>query len=93
VYKTKNKTQTDKSRNHSFWAGITYIVEGSRARLRHGHRGRTTTPAIARSTISTGTPAISLPMAVSDNGLPVGQFAMPPGGEALLLALACQLEA
>jgi len=32
-------------------------------------------------------------MAVSDNGLPVGQFAMPPGGEALLLALACQLEA
>lgn len=41
-----------------------------------------------------GTPAISLPMGFSDNGLPVGmQFATRPGGEALLLALACQLEA
>lgn len=41
-----------------------------------------------------GTPAISLPMGFSDNGLPVGvQFATRPGGEALLLALAYQLEA
>jgi amidase len=41
-----------------------------------------------------GTPAISLPMGFSDNGLPVGvQFATRPGGEALLIALALQLEA
>lgn len=41
-----------------------------------------------------GTPSISLPMGFSDNGLPVGiQFAARPGGEALLLALAYQLEA
>ncbi|MGE3747499.1 MAG: amidase family protein, partial [Sphingomonadaceae bacterium] len=41
-----------------------------------------------------GTPSISLPMGFSDNGLPVGvQFATRPGGEALLLALAYQLEA
>jgi amidase len=41
-----------------------------------------------------GTPAISLPMGFSDNGLPVGvQFATRPGGEAVLLALAYQLEA
>lgn len=41
-----------------------------------------------------GTPAISLPIGLSDNGLPVGvQFATRPGGEALLLALAYQLEA
>lgn len=41
-----------------------------------------------------GTPAISLPVGFSDNGLPVGvQFATRPGGEALLLALAYQLEA
>lgn len=40
-----------------------------------------------------GSPSISLPMGFSDNGLPVGiQFATHPGGEALLLALACQLE-
>ena len=40
-----------------------------------------------------GTPAISLPLGFSDNGLPVGiQFAASPGGEALLLALAYQLE-
>ncbi|MGQ3102443.1 MAG: amidase family protein [Sphingopyxis solisilvae] len=40
-----------------------------------------------------GTPAITLPMGFSDNGLPVGvQFATRPGGEALLLALAYQLE-
>jgi amidase len=40
-----------------------------------------------------GTPSISLPMGFSDNGLPVGiQFATRPGGEALLLALAYQLE-
>jgi amidase len=41
-----------------------------------------------------GSPSISLPMGFSDNGLPVGvQFATKPGGEALLLALAYQLEA
>jgi amidase len=41
-----------------------------------------------------GTPSISLPMGFSDNGLPVGiQFATRPGGEALLLAVAYQLEA
>jgi amidase len=41
-----------------------------------------------------GTPSISLPMGFSVNGLPVGiQFATGPGGEALLLALAYQLEA
>lgn len=41
-----------------------------------------------------GTPSISLPLGFSDNGLPVGiQFATRPGGEALLLALAYQLEA
>lgn len=41
-----------------------------------------------------GSPAISLPLGFSDNGLPVGvQFATSPGGEALLLALAYQLEA
>jgi amidase len=40
-----------------------------------------------------GSPSISLPMGFSDNGLPVGiQFATRPGGEALLLALAHQLE-
>lgn len=41
-----------------------------------------------------GTPSISLPLGFSDNGLPVGvQFATRPGGEALLLRLAYQLEA
>lgn len=41
-----------------------------------------------------GTPAISLPLGFSDNGLPVGiQFAAPPGAENLLLGLAYQLEA
>jgi amidase len=40
-----------------------------------------------------GSPSISLPMGFSDTGLPVGvQFATKPGGEALLLALAYQLE-
>jgi amidase len=40
-----------------------------------------------------GSPSISLPMGFSDSGLPVGiQFATRPGGEALLLALAYQLE-
>ena len=40
-----------------------------------------------------GTPSISLPLGFSDNGLPVGiQFATRPGGEALLLRLAYQLE-
>ncbi|HWE44571.1 MAG TPA: amidase family protein [Caulobacteraceae bacterium] len=40
-----------------------------------------------------GTPAISLPLGFSDNGLPVGvQFATKPGGEALLIELAYQLE-
>lgn len=41
-----------------------------------------------------GTPSISLPIGFSDSGLPVGiQFATRPGGEALLLGLAYQLEA
>lgn len=41
-----------------------------------------------------GTPSISLPMGFSDTGLPIGvQFAACPGGEALLLALAYQIEA
>lgn len=41
-----------------------------------------------------GTPAISLPLGFSDGGLPVGvQFAARPGGEALLLSLAYQIEA
>lgn len=41
-----------------------------------------------------GSPSISLPLGFSDSGLPVGvQFAAKPGGEALLLALAYQLEA
>jgi amidase len=41
-----------------------------------------------------GTPAISLPLGFSKNGLPVGiQFTTRPGGEAVLLALAYQLEA
>jgi len=41
-----------------------------------------------------GTPSISLPMGFGDNGLPIGvQFATRPGGEALLLALAYQVEA
>lgn len=40
-----------------------------------------------------GTPSISLPIGFSANGLPVGiQFATRPGGEALLLGLASQLE-
>jgi amidase len=40
-----------------------------------------------------GSPSISLPIGFSDNRLPVGiQFATRPGGEALLLALAGQLE-
>jgi len=41
-----------------------------------------------------GSTAISLPMGFSGNGIPIGiQFATRPGGEALLLALAYQLEA
>ncbi|MEN5117964.1 amidase family protein [Luteimonas sp. TWI662] len=41
-----------------------------------------------------GTPAISLPLAHSDSGLPIGvQFAADRGREALLLALAYELEA
>lgn len=41
----------------------------------------------------TGTPSICLPLGFSDGGLPVGvQFATQPGGEAVLLALAYQLE-
>ena len=41
-----------------------------------------------------GTPSLSLPMGFGENGLPVGiQFATRPGGEALLLALAYQIEA
>jgi amidase len=41
-----------------------------------------------------GSPSISLPLGFSGNGLPVGvQFATAPGQEALLIALALQLEA
>jgi amidase len=43
---------------------------------------------------ATGDPAISLPLAVSRSGLPIGvQLAAGPGGEARLLSLAYQLEA
>ena len=42
----------------------------------------------------TGQPAISLPLAHGDDGLPVGiQLAGRPAGEAALLALAAQIEA
>ena len=42
----------------------------------------------------TGQPAVSLPLHVSEDGLPVGvQLIGPPGGEELLLALAAQVEA
>ena len=41
----------------------------------------------------TGQPAISLPLATSTGGLPIGvQLMGPPGGEELLLALAAQVE-
>jgi amidase len=41
----------------------------------------------------TGTPAISLPLAQSSNGLPIGvQFAAGMGQEALLLQIAYQME-
>jgi amidase len=42
----------------------------------------------------TGLPAISLPLHWTDDGVPVGVQAIgPPGGDALLLALAAQVEA
>lgn len=42
----------------------------------------------------TGQPAISLPIHVSESGLPIGvQFIAPPWGEALLIRLASQIEA
>jgi len=41
----------------------------------------------------TGQPAVSLPLAMSKGGLPIGvQFAAPLGGDALLLSLAAWLE-
>jgi amidase len=42
---------------------------------------------------ATGQPAVSLPLATSGDGLPVGvQLVGPPRGEMLLLAAAAQLE-
>ena len=42
---------------------------------------------------STGDPAISLPLGVSESGLPIGvQFAAAPGREATLLLIALELE-
>jgi amidase len=41
----------------------------------------------------TGQPALSIPAGATDDGVPVGvQLVGPPGGEALLLAVAAQLE-
>ena len=43
---------------------------------------------------ATGDPAISLPLGVASNGLPLGvQFSAAEGGEATLLGLAYELEA
>jgi amidase len=42
----------------------------------------------------TGQPAISLPLAESESGLPIGvQFIGAPGAEEALISLAAQLEA
>ena len=44
-------------------------------------------------TIATGGPAMSVPLGMSSDGLPIGvHFAAPLGAEARLLALAFELE-